>query len=139
MGQTYCVDMHFDYTDKDKMTKDLQDFIKAKNGHGIDFSLEKYAAKNIYPDTLDNIMKIIFTDRGLEKTSDTEYNSSFDASYGWENVIFDTFDIMAPNLSDKSYIYLDTDEDSYELTVKNGKIISTTVESEPDDDDDVSS
>lgn len=139
MGQTYWIDMHFDYKDKEAITKDLQDYIKTNDHKGINFSLDEYAKKNIYPDTFDNLMKIIFTDRGLVKTSDTEYNSTFSATYGWERVIFETFDIMAKNLSDKSYMTMDTDSDSYELSVKNGKIICEEAETIDDEDEDENS
>ena len=123
MGQCYSLDMRFKYNDKinDRLaiTKDLKTFI---DNHGTaNFNLDKYAEKNVKPDNFDNMMKILFTDHGLIKYDDEHYESDFSASYGWLNVMFDAFDIMAKHLADESVIYMSDDSTSHTITIKNHK------------------
>lgn len=136
MGQCYSLDMRFKYNDKvnDRLaiTKDLKTFI---DNHGTaNFNLAKYAEKNIYPNNFEDMMKIIFTDRGLIKYDDEHYESDFSASYGWLNVMFDAFDIMAKHLADGSTIYMSDDEMSHTITIQNHKA-STDSEDIYDDED----
>lgn len=51
------------------------------------------------------------------------YYNGFDASYGWESVMMEMFEILAPFLEDKSEMYIYPDEDYDHLTVKNGKYV----------------
>lgn len=50
------------------------------------------------------------------------FNSGFDASYGWENVLVDAFYVMGQYLEDGSELSIDMDEGSREFKVKGGKV-----------------
>ena len=51
------------------------------------------------------------------------YENGFDASYGWESVMMEMFELIAPYLADGSELYIYPDNDYDHLLIKNGKCI----------------
>lgn len=124
MGACYSVNLKVNILDEDGI-------VKALNKHIIDdvrtnYSLDKYAAQGITTETFDDLMRILLANNQGEVSIDKEdkftiYDSCFNASYGWEGIMMDWFEIMAPFLADDSQMLIFPDTDYDKLVVKNGK------------------
>ncbi len=84
---------------------------------------------------LDGMMKVFFTD-SVEKDSDRTYAADFDASYGWENVMQEMFEAIAPALEDGSCLEVYADSWKDILIVKDGKMEFSQEDIEDDEKDD---
>lgn len=84
---------------------------------------------------LDGMMKMFFTD-DVEKDSDGTYAADFDASYGWENVMQEMFEAIAPALEDGSCLEVYADSWKDILIVKDGKMEFSQEDIEDDEEDD---
>jgi hypothetical protein len=51
------------------------------------------------------------------------YENSFNASYGWERVMLEMFEVMVSYMEDKSTILIYADNGYDELVVKNGMCV----------------
>lgn len=75
---------------------------------------------------LEGALICIFTKRGLRISNETEtsveFDSSFDASYGWEGVMMDWFESVAPVLDDGSELKIWPDSGLDDGIVKGGKV-----------------
>lgn len=65
---------------------------------------------------------ILYVSKDVDDDGFHEFNSCFDASYGWEIVMEQAFEVMAKYLDDGSGLCLDMDEGSREFIVKDGKV-----------------
>lgn len=98
------------------------------NEKDTNFSVEDFKKEGVDVNTLDGLIRVILagwlctpykkeiTDNGL-----AVYTNDFNASYGWENVMMNFFDAIAPCLEDKSMIFIEPDSDYDKAIVKNGK------------------
>ena len=125
MGQTYSVYLQLRIKDADGLKKALTDKIARGEEERTNYSLEHYQSIGVDTNTLEGLLQVFFGgwNAGLNEYSLGDFTSDFDASYGWESVMMETFDAMAPFLEDGSClkIYPDT---SYDLqVVENGKAI----------------
>lgn len=125
MGACYSVYLKVDLIDEEGA-------IKALNEHmindGADYSLEEYANIGATPDTFDGLMKILLAEaqRKVDIYQNGRfkvYENDFDASYGWEGVMMEWFEILAPFLKDGSKMLIYPDSDYDELVIKNGKCV----------------
>ena len=128
MGQCYSVTMELDYKDSRKVVDALNAYIDETDGRGVRYDLSHDRTK------LPELMKVFLTDR--DYTCDEEgksFSSAFDASYGWDDVLRDMFESLAPVLDDGSYMEVWPDSGNYLLTVAGGAVIESEVPLVPDD------
>ena len=121
MGQVYSVRMKLKIRDEGSLISLMQDFIKA-NSRYIDFQLDDYAKHGIGTDTVEDLVKLMITDREFMHEGN-EFTSDFEASYGWEGVMLDMFSAMAPALKNGSTLWVYPDSDYDKLVVKDGAAI----------------
>jgi len=84
--------------------------------------------------TLENLIRIFLCDRNngmflvyenKKKEGFTVYDNGFDCCYGWEGVMMEMFEEIAPYLEDGSTFYIEPDNDYDLLEIKDGKVIQT--------------
>ena len=107
---------------EEKIIKTLQDKIKRAKEEMVDYGIEEI------PNTLKELLGIFFVSHGdyyNYKQVGTWYwvDSSFNASYGWESVMINMFEEIAPYLENKSELYIDIENDYDKIIIKNGKAI----------------
>ncbi len=107
---------------EEKVIKTLQDKIKRAKEEMVDYGIEEI------PNTLKELLGIFFVSHGdyyNYKQVGTWYwvDSSFNASYGWESVMINMFEEIAPYLENKSELYIDIENDYDKIIIKNGKAI----------------
>lgn len=136
MGTCYNVDL---YVKKGSNTRKI---ISLTNKFIKEYEDAIFETNNFNLRTLEGCVKCIITDRNysLEKTKEeTSFSTGFDASYGWEEVIYDWFEEIAPALAVGSRINVWPDEGhTYLIIDGNGKVedISDEEDDEWDDEDD---
>ena len=129
MGACYSVILKVKLTDEEGAIKALQDHIA--NDNGVDYSLEKYAQQGITTETFDDLMRIFLAGwKGQEvdiypNKTFTIYENDFDASYGWEGVMMEMFEVIAPFVANGSKLQIYPDDYYTELVVKNEKCVQT--------------
>lgn len=126
MGACYSVKVEMKIRDEVGVVKALNEHIFKDTR--TNYSLEKYAQRGITPDTLDGLMKIMLA--GLQHdvcvSRDEEavsYSNEFNASYGWERVMMEWFEVMTPFLRDGSSMLIYPDSDYDKLVVMDGKCV----------------
>lgn len=128
MGACYFVKLKVKVLDEQSAIKVLNEYIK-RSSHRIRFNLEEYAKRNITTETFDDLMRIFLADHTYDKVEITQkriytyYQNDFNASYGWESVMMDMFDVIAPYVQDNSELLIYPDTDYDKLVVRNGKCI----------------
>ena len=139
MGQCYDVQAHLEPIDKNKESeaiKAILAFIDKHEGKRASFGVDNYVEKErLSKDNFSDLMHIML---GFQYFTHDEYyyEASFDASYGWYNILIDLFEVRAPYLT-QSYMNITADESSCELTVEDGvmEFIDTTPEENDYDDE----
>jgi len=125
MGQTYSVNVKLIRDDDEALIRKMNEFIRATEAdktRRTDFSLDAYRKKGIGTESVEDLMKIFITDRGFESDG-VNFQSDFDACYGWEGVMLEMFKFIAPVLKDGSEIEIWPDEDWQKLYIKDGKVL----------------
>ena len=121
MGQTYSIHLKLKIKDEKGLKKALSDKIARGEEERTNYSLDHCRDIGVDTDTLDGLLQVIFGgwNAGLKPAPNGTLESDFDACYGWEDVMMDAFDEMAPFLEDGSSlkIYPDT---SYDLQIVEG-------------------
>lgn len=104
MGACYSVSYVLRFSDEQGAIKALQNqkFMKTK------------------ANTMNGLMKFVLADNQnpVTITSDgkfTRYENDFDASYGWETLLQDTFEVMKPFLKKRSKVVICPDNEKYTL------------------------
>lgn len=126
MGQTYLVKLKTGFLNRESAAAALREKIgRAKEEH-VNYSLDHYRDElGIGTETLDDQMKIFFGGwyGNLRPDGEDErsFEAAFDASYGWEGVMMDAFDAIAPYLEDGSEIEIYPDSGADLAYVENGK------------------
>lgn len=130
MGACYDVrlQMQFSAPDaKEKVVATMQKYIKKETS--VDFSLDKYAAEGVTTDSLEDLLKICLGGwekchpRITQENNGIEYICSFDASYGWERVLMDVFELICPYITNGSEMFISIDNDYDCLVAEDGKCI----------------
>lgn len=126
MGACYSVTIKVNLTDEKEAIDALNHHIA--NDSRTNYSLDKYAEKGVTTETFDGLMKILLAELQQEvsvyrKGKFTIYDSAFNASYGWESVMMEWFEVLAPFLTDGSEMLIYPDEDYDKLIIKNGKCV----------------
>ena len=126
MGACYSVSLKVNLIDEEGAIKALNEHIAKDTG--VDYVLEEYANIGARPDTFDGLMKILLAEAQRKVTIYQHgrfkiYDNDFDASYGWERVMMEWFNVLAPFLADKSVLLIYPDSDYDKLIIKNGKCV----------------
>ena len=127
MGACYSVTIKVNVTDVPSAIKALNDHIT--NDTRSNYSLEEYAKHGITTETFDDLMRIFLAgwpgqEIDISKENEfTVYDNGFNASYGWECVMMDMFETLAPFVSEGSELYISIDNDYDKLVIKNGKCV----------------
>lgn len=116
MGQTYDVYLKLNIDSEDEIKRALRKYINENNGTWVRFDLD---GKDL--DDFDQLMQVFITDRGYQKYGDYDYQSGFDASYGWESILYKFFEVMTPYLKNDSYILVYPDSGHTKITAKDGE------------------
>ena len=129
MGTCYVVDGKLKFK-KDSVKEGLgilkEHFFRKP---GVDFGFNSYGNyKNLEEvKTIEDAIKITFVDhQGMltikhPNELDYNFNSGFDASYGWEEVIYDFFKYLSPCLEDGSQMWVWPDSGCTKLIIEDGK------------------
>ena len=125
MGQCYSVEIKARFRDEDGAKKALQAKLDRHEEDFVNYNLDHFTGElGLSTDNLHDLMGIFFGGwKGkLEPstTDDWEY-ADFDASYGWESLMMDAFEVIAPYLADGSVIKIYPDSGCDHGTVRNGK------------------
>lgn len=125
MGQCYSVELKVKFRDEDGAKKALQAKLDRHEEDHVNYNIGHFTGElGLSIDNLHDLMGIFFGGwKGkLEPstTDDWEY-ADFDASYGWESLMMDAFEEIAPYLADYSVIKIYPDSGCDHGVVKNGK------------------
>ena len=122
MGACYSVILKVNLTDEQGAIKALNEHIlkDTRTSYSIDESTELQ--------TFDGLMNLLLAGFRTNVLTYTKgnfkyYESDFNASYGWESVMMEWFDVMAPFLKDNSTLLIYPDNDYDKLVIKNGKCV----------------
>lgn len=128
MGACYTAQLHIGFenkTDERMALKKLQEFVYSERAN---FGLDSWKKDGVGTDSLEDIFKILLASQQGYFTADhdgqwSDYENDFDASYGWEGVLIDMFELITPYLKNGSKFYLDCDNDYDEFIVDNGECV----------------
>ena len=122
MGQTYTVEL------KNIKVKNEPDLVKRSNEYfkSIDVANKE---KFINLKTFDEVLSAVFPN--LENGKVASYFADFDASYGWESVMYEWFEAVAPDLAEGSSIEVWPDSGSWGLVVNSSGGIEKLVKKKP--------
>ena len=130
MGACYSVEIIVNILDEPGAIKALNEHIV--NDTGVDYSLSEYVSQGITTETFDDLMKILLAEHQRKvfiyriispQGKLSKYENVFDASYGWERIMMEWFEVLAPFLADGSQMLIYPDEDYDKLVIKNGKCV----------------
>jgi len=121
MGACYSVTLKVDLVDE-------HGAVKALNDHMANDKRAVYNTTGIATNTFDGLMQSLLADHQHKVTMwQVEefrcYENDFNASYGWESVMLDWFEVMAPFLGDCSTLLIYPDSDYDEVTIKDKKCL----------------
>ena len=122
MSQCYDVRLRVSFKDERGAVSALQAKLGKGGSEGILYSLDHYRYElGIGTDTIGDLLRIFFSGwDGEFLENDGELEAGFNASYGWESVMIDAFDEIAPFLADGSSIKIYCDEGIDEAVVTDG-------------------
>ena len=123
MGQVYSVSLKVQFKDKKGAAKALRSKINRAKAEFVEYNLDHYEALGIGAKKIEDLLKIFFGGwYGRLQDTGATLESGFDASYGWEGVMIDAFDLMAPFLEDGSWIRIYPDSGCDHGIITNGKV-----------------
>lgn len=126
MGQCYDVNLRVRFKDEKGARKALFDKIGRANEEKVLYNMQGLRMKGFDFDNIWDLMSVFFCGWGqrLKEAADKSWQySCFDASYGWETVMMDAFDKIAPFLEDGSEIKIYPDSGRDYGYVENGQVI----------------
>lgn len=111
MGAVYSVNCKLMTQNEDGLIKAVREYMSNADAVFDD---------SYKPDSVENIARIFLaaTQGGFFETGSGEYASDFDASYGWESVLFEWWQTMRPFLRPGSYIKVCPDEGGWKEVVR---------------------
>ena len=126
MGQCYSVEIKARFRDEDGAKKALQAKLDRHEEEHVCYNLDHFTGElGLSIDNLHDLMGIFFGGwNGKLETcpDDKEWEfADFDASYGWEGLMMDAFEVIAPYLADGSELKIYPDSGCDHVTVRNGK------------------
>ena len=149
MGQCYSVSLRVGWTAdeanikraSDALRKKIEDDELCKNAS---YSLDKWKELGVEPqnyldssNSFHNLMRIFLAGWPVNYFDFREvrdrtgkwwvYDSDFDARYGWETILWEMFEVIAPFVDEGSYIEVAPDSGSWRLEAINGKAVEVSV------------
>lgn len=128
MGQCYSVRCKIKkFESEEGAIRALQEHIK--NDKRTDYGLGYYAAQGVMTDNFDDLMRIFLADYPGQKVVIEKkkgvmgYSNNFDASYGWESVLGEMFQTMAPYIGEGSELVVYPDSSYDKCVVRDGKVV----------------
>ena len=126
MGACYSVVVKVNVIDAPGAIKALNEHIA--NDTSADYSLDKCAEQGVTTETFDDLMRILLADNQQKVSIHNQgkfviYENDFNASYGWERVMMEWFEVLTPFLANGSQMLIYPDEDYDKLVIKNGKCV----------------
>lgn len=159
MGDNYSTNLEVKIRKGEEVNaiKALREWIlKTEEGNGASFSLKGKYDRRLY--SFDGLMKIIFADDNQpmdigwdvgevgervvatlreDSRGFVKYANCFSCSYGWQGVMWEAFDILAPFCEDGTSLLIAADEGWLEREVTDGNVEDVdkgTREDEEDED-----
>ena len=126
MGQCYDVNLKVRFKDEEGAKRALRAKIARGKQEHVLYDVQGLRMKGFDFDNIRDLMSVFFCEWGdrLRPAADEAWlNSGFNASYGWESVMMDAFEKIAPFLEDGSEIIIYPDSDYDKAEVTNGKAI----------------
>lgn len=125
MGQCYSIILKVKFSDDAGAVKALKNKISHADSEHTDYNLNHYKELGVGTDSIGDLLKIFFGGwyAKLEDCGDGEFTSDFDCPYGWEGVMMDAFDEIAPYLHNGSYIKIYPDNGCDYGKVVDGKVV----------------
>ena len=134
MGQYYDVKLKLKFRDGEKdelrTIKAMQKYIKTYDGKGVKFNLDEWKKEGNKLNTFEDMLRVFFAGWNcwdFEITQGRKWlkvRNGFDASYGWESIMLDIFDVISLFLEDGSEMWIYPDSDYDHLIVKEGKCVT---------------
>ncbi len=126
MGQCYDVNLRVRFKDEQKARQAL--FAKVGRAHQerVIYDMQGLRMMGFNFDNIWDLMSVFFCGWGekLKEAADKGWlYSGFNASYGWEGVMMDAFEKIAPYLEDDSEIKIYPDSGCDHAIVKDGKAV----------------
>ena len=125
MGQTYDVNLRVRFKDEKGAKKALFDKISRAKQERVLYDMQGLRMKGFDFDNIWDLMSVFFCGWGekiLDASDKSWRYSCFDASYGWESVMMDAFEKIAPYLEDGSEIKIYPDNGLDHGITENGKV-----------------
>lgn len=124
MGACYSVIIKVKLIDENKAVDKLKAHITQDKN--VNYSLDKYAKIGAVPDTFDNLMRILLAEHQqkvsiLQDEDFKIYENDFNASYGWERVMVEWFELMSEFLVDGSQLIIYPDNGYEVFEIQEGK------------------
>lgn len=123
MGAVYDVHVELSYQDEDAVVALMNDYIDENEGSRINFGVDSFAEQGITRDSVSGLMPAFLTMRGMVESDPGVFDASFDARYGWERVMTDMFEYIAPALDDGSIMEVYPDSGRDVLEVQGGEAV----------------
>lgn len=124
MGQTYAVSLKLQFKDKQGAAQALRAKITRATQEQAVYALDHYREIGIGTDKIEGLLCIFFGGwEGKLQNTGKSLESGFDASYGWETVMMDAFDLMAPFIRDGSEITIYPDSGMDKAIVQGGRAV----------------
>lgn len=126
MGACYSVEIKVNILDMPGAIKALNEHIV--NDTSADYSLDECAEQGITTETFDDLMRILLAENQQKVSIHNQgkfviYENDFNASYGWERIMTEWFEVLAPFLANGSQMLIYPDSDYDKLVIKNGKCV----------------
>lgn len=126
MGACYSVRFTGELKDEKSAIKAMRSLIK--RSENVDFNLDKHKKRGLGLDNFNNLLRVflsgcsnppqpIINDNGY-----IYYSDNFDASYGWETVMVNMFEEIAPYLKNGSQLDIYPDNEHIVYGIENGQI-----------------
>ena len=126
MGQTYDVNLRVRFKDEKGAKAALFAKVHRADQEHVIYDMQGLRMKGFDFEKIWDLMSVFFCGWGekLRETADRGWlYSCFDASYGWENVMLDAFEKIAPYLDDGSEIKIYPDSGCDYGRIENGEVI----------------
>ena len=129
MGQCYSVYLKVRFNDEEGAKKELRNKISRGKEEHIGYDVDGLVAKHGYDlDNMSDLLSVFFSGWGSRLKRDYRdtdiLEADFNACYGWEGVMIETFSIIAPFMEDGSFMKIFPDSDYDHLEVKDGKAVT---------------
>ena len=132
MGAVYDVTLKLKYSSEQDVIDATEHFVKVNSGK-VKFSDVDYSS-------IETAIQIILPKRGFHINSQTDNSidcdCGFDASYGWESVMYDWFAAIAVTLNNGSSIDVYPDSGHTIGTIQNGEVVWNDGDDDEDWDED---